>query len=343
MTALNKYQRLECFGLWRSSPGEQRREVVVAFGDASLVLSDPGKSVPLTHWSLPAVRRRSARGAMPAIFSPDAENGETLELEEQEMIDALDAVEASLNTARRRPVRRYLALGGGLVLIAVLFGALWFPDALMRHAARIVPPAKRAEIDRMILSDLERAGHAICNESPGAQTLEQFTARVLPGDGVRRVAVLEGSALSGALELPGGTILLGQSAIMGHDSPEIPAGHILAARLTAEHSDPLRTVLSEAGLRATLVLLTTGDLPREAVRGHGPAQVTAASPQPDPDALLARFRAAEIPSTPYAYALDPSGETTLRLIEADPYRGEPAPPTVLTDGEWVALQGVCDD
>ena len=31
MTALRKYQRLECGGLWRESPQDQRREVLVRF------------------------------------------------------------------------------------------------------------------------------------------------------------------------------------------------------------------------------------------------------------------------------------------------------------------------
>lgn len=342
MTALNRYQRLECSGLWRPSPEAQRREVVVAFGDSSLVLSDPGKSVPLTHWSLPAVRRRNPRGEMPAIFSPDADEGETLELDEPEMIAALDQVEASLQSARRRPMRRYLGLAAGVVALSAIAGALWFPDALLRHAAQIVPPAKRAEIGRMILTDIARADHATCDGAPGVQALDRFAARVLSGEGARRIAVLDGTELTGALELPGGTILLGQSALTGHDSPEIAAGHVLSARLAAESADPLHAVLSTAGLRATLVLLTTGDLPDEAVRGHGAARMAEAPPEPDPDALLERFRAAQIASTPYAYARDPSGETTLRLIEADPYRGEDAPP-ILSDGEWVALQGICDD
>ena len=39
-------------------------------------------------------------------------------------------------------------------------------------------------------------------------------------------------------------------------------------------------------------------------------------------------------------ALDASGETTLALIEADPFTTTPKP--VLGDGDWVALQGICD-
>ncbi|HEX9857058.1 MAG TPA: hypothetical protein VGA75_01800, partial [Paracoccaceae bacterium] len=57
MTALKKYQKLESPGLWRDTPDAQRREVVVNFGEASLVLSDPRNDSALSHWSLPAVER----------------------------------------------------------------------------------------------------------------------------------------------------------------------------------------------------------------------------------------------------------------------------------------------
>jgi len=69
MTALKKYERLESPGLWRDTPGGQRREVIVAFREATLVLSDPRTDSPLSHWSLPAVERLNT-GALPALYGP---------------------------------------------------------------------------------------------------------------------------------------------------------------------------------------------------------------------------------------------------------------------------------
>lgn len=40
MTALREYDRLEATGLWRPGPEEQRREVVVSIGEATLVITD---------------------------------------------------------------------------------------------------------------------------------------------------------------------------------------------------------------------------------------------------------------------------------------------------------------
>lgn len=63
-------------------------------------------------------------------------------------------------------------------------------------------------------------------------------------------------------------------------------------------------------------------------------------PQVPDEALLAEFARAALPSSPYAYALDITGETVLGLIEADPMAGRTLEP-VLNDRDWVQLQNIC--
>ena len=65
-----------------------------------------------------------------------------------------------------------------------------------------------------------------------------------------------------------------------------------------------------------------------------------ASPLPD-EALLAAFEKAAVSSAPYAYARDPSGESTLPLIEADPYRGG-SPRALLNAEDWDSLKAICN-
>ncbi len=60
----------------------------------------------------------------------------------------------------------------------------------------------------------------------------------------------------------------------------------------------------------------------------------------DDERLLERFRQINLSSTAYARALDPTGETTLGLIEADPFKGT-SPAAILEDNDWVSLQGIC--
>ena len=59
MTALSAYDRLEATGLWRASPDDQRREVVVSIGEATLTITDLNDTA-LAHWSIPAVARAKA-------------------------------------------------------------------------------------------------------------------------------------------------------------------------------------------------------------------------------------------------------------------------------------------
>ena len=80
MTALKQYDRLEATGLWRPAPQDQRREVVLTFGDATLVISDNAMR-PLAHWSLAAINR-SNPGERPAIFLPGPDAAETLEIDD---------------------------------------------------------------------------------------------------------------------------------------------------------------------------------------------------------------------------------------------------------------------
>lgn len=335
MTALRKYQRLECGGLWRAAADAQRRDVTVSFGEASLVISDSRSGTPLAHWSLPAVERRNP-GARPAIFSPDADAGETLEIDDPDMIGALETVARSLRRGRPAGPMLRRALAGGLAVALVLLAVFWLPQALVTHAVRVLPQAKKAEIGALVLSDLERAGHEICTAPLGLRALARLQER-LGGVGL---VVLAGPVAPAAMALPGGGVALGEAVIGDHDTPEVAAGHVLAALAGAEAEDPLVPALRAAGLYGTLMLLITGDLPEGALRGYGARLKTRPPPKPPAEALLQRFAAAEISVAPYAYALDPSGETTLALIEADPHRDTP-PRQVLADGDWVSLQGIC--
>ena len=93
MTALEKYDRIEASALWRAGEDAQRREVIVAIGDASLTISDM-QDRPLAHWSLPAVERANP-GERPAIYHPDGDPGEVLEIpgEEAQMIEAIEKLQ----------------------------------------------------------------------------------------------------------------------------------------------------------------------------------------------------------------------------------------------------------
>ena len=94
--------------------------------------------------------------------------------------------------------------------------------------------------------------------------------------------------------------------------------------LRAGAQDPLVPVLRHAGMIATLRLLTTGMLPAGAVDGYGEAVLTRARRRLADEALLAAFGAASLPSTPYAYALDPTRRDRAGPDRGRPFRGKTA-------------------
>ena len=341
-TALKKYQRLEATGLWRASAEAQRREVIVSIGNATLVITDM-QDRPLTHWSLPALVRANP-GAWPALYHPDGDDVETLEFaeDEAEMVAAIEKLRAAIDRRRPRPGRlRWLMMGASLASVLAV-GVFWLPGALVDHAVSVLPGAKRAEIGQALLAQVEHVGGQRCDAAGALPALDRLAARlnaVVPED--LKIAVIP-DGLPEAVMLPGQTLLLNSRLLEDYEDPDVAAGYILAEALRAETTDPLHVLLSDSGLLASLTLMATGDLDNDTLRSHAGTLLTRPAIPVANDVLLQAFRIAEVKSSPYGYALDVSGETTLPLIEADPFPAE-APRPVLNDSDWLRLQAICEN
>jgi hypothetical protein len=338
MTALRKYQRLECGGLWRETPQDQRREVLVRFGEATLILSDPKSGSAVSHWSLPAVVRIT-KGEGPQLFAPGADADESLELDDPDMIAALGEVRHAVLAATARPGRLRNVLLAGAAGLVVLAAAVWLPGALVRHTASVVPPAQRADIGQRVLDDLARVTGANCNNQLGLQALAALSERVF-GPVDTPILYVMPEAVDQPLHLPGDVILLPRKLVEKADGPEAAAGAALVERLRSKTRDPIIPLLEYAGLRATFQFLTTAELPDTALGGYGEAMLRAAPLRLPDTSLIAAFEAAQVPATPYALAIDPDGAVTGGLVSGDPYKGL-APSPLISDEAWIALQGIC--
>ncbi|MCL6284060.1 hypothetical protein M3P21_11020 [Ruegeria sp. 2012CJ41-6] len=335
MTALTQYDRIEATGLWRPNPDEQRREVVVSIGDATLTISDFNDQA-ITHWSLAALERQNP-GAFPAIFHPDGDPEETLELADSEttMIEAIARLQSAIARARPHPGRlRWLSVTGVITAVAALL-VFWLPGALQRHVTSVVPEIKRAEIGRAVLARIERVAGRACAANEARAALDVLARRT----GVDRLVVLPGG-IADTLHLPGGIVAVNKTLIEDHEDPAVAAGYILVERARAQALDPLAELLETAGPVAAFRLLTTGDLTRESLDHYAEQVLSAPRADLPDDVMLAVFGQAAVPSTPYAYARDITGETVLGLIEADPMAGRTLEP-VLPDSAWVRLQNIC--
>ncbi|WP_299851637.1 hypothetical protein [uncultured Roseovarius sp.] len=339
MTALDKYQRLEASGLWRATPDAQRTEVIVSIGDATLVITDL-RERPLAHWSIPAVERLNP-GKRPAIYHPDGDPGETLELpeNEREMVTAIEKLRAAVDRQRPHPGRLRLVLFLASMAAVVALLTFWLPGAMRAHAVSVVPDVKRVEIGQSLLAIMQRITGPACHEADGDAALASLARRLPSPNGPGRLLVVRGGVAK-ATHLPGSTILINRALVEDHEEPDVLAGYIVAERLRAELYDPLDRLLKYNGFWSSFNLLTTGEIKPDALNSYAKHLLTGPRKPLPQDILLAGFKTWSVRSTPYAYAVDISGETTLGLIEADPLAGIETDP-VLSDANWVRLQGIC--
>jgi hypothetical protein len=337
MTALSEFQRLEATGLYTPEPGAQRRDVVLTLGDATLTIFD-SRSEALSHWSLAAVERVNP-AKRPALYAPGPDAVERVETGDEEMIRAIEKVRKAVDRERPHPGRLRARLVAAAVLSVILFAVFWLPGALTRYTASVVPAATRAAIGASLIDQIGRLSGPPCSEPSGAAALRTLTGRLFAAGRVPVIRVLR-SGVPGAAHLPGQIILLDRAVVEDHESPQVVAGFILSEAEKAARSDPLLSLLDYAGLRATLTLMTTGALPAGALEGYSETYLAAPRTALPPEALMSRFAAAGVSPAPYAYAVDITGESTLALIEADPVGQEKSEP-LLTDGQWIALQGIC--
>ena len=339
MTALTQYDRLEAQGLWRPARAAQRVNVIVSLGDATLTISDPHDRA-LAHWSLPALFRLNP-GKRPALFAPSdaAEEGEELELDDAQMIEAIEKLRSAIARARPRSGRLRLALTALVLLAAGTLAFVWLPGALRAHTVSVLPYVTRQAVGERLLTRVRRVAGAPCGSALGRAALTKLGRRVL-GENTPAQLVVVSSGVTWAGHLPGGVILLNRALLEDYEEPDVAAGFILAENERARRADPMAQLLDHAGTLATVKLLTTGTIADAALDSYAEVVLTA-EPVPLPDAaLIARFAAARLRSSPYAYALDQTGESVLGLIEADPVPLAQAEP-LLPDADWVSLQGIC--
>lgn len=335
MTVLSAFTKLESSGLWRAAPNQQRRDVIVALGDATLVICD-SVGRPLAHWSLPAVRRINT-GQIPALFAPEIDAAETLEINDDTMIAAIETVARAVNRRRNKQGRLRSAGFVALLLCLISLGVFWLPNALIREAQSVVPAVKRAEIGAAVLGHMHPVTGPICGAPLGRAALSKLHLRALGPDAGGQVVVVP-SGPDWAIVLPGGLILMAHNLIEKADNPAVVAGHIIAAAAQARAVDPLARLLQDRGLGTTLSLLTTGDIQDDTLRLYAEDVFSARPPRASDLTLLDMFAFAQIPSTPFAGARDEANEG---LIDADPMRSSPVP-EILSDADWTSLKAICD-
>jgi len=337
MTALDRYVRLESEALWRAEPNGQRRDVTLSFGDATLVIAD-ATGRPLAHWSLPALIRQNPDD-LPALYAPDEDASEILEIADPTMVEAIEEVQRALAKARPRPGKLRHWLTGGIIAATLGLAIFWLPDALTRQALAVVPPPKRAAIGTEMLASVQNQTGALC-QTPRANTAASRLAQRIFGSGTTVQILVVPRLAQGAVSLPGNLILLDYGLLRTADDPAVAAGFLIAARAAAEETDPLADLLKQAGLVTTFRLLTTGEIPNDILRQRANAMLNEETVATNAEALRRALVAAQIPQVPYLAAVD-ARTGNMPDLGTDPMADQDIP-LILRDSDWVSLRNICN-
>ncbi|MDG2340738.1 MAG: hypothetical protein P8L32_06035, partial [Paracoccaceae bacterium] len=245
--------------------------------------------------------------------------------------------------ARSRPRPGRLRVSSALVITAAVaaLGIFWLPDAVMHQTLSALPTVKQSEIGASIVITARRFTGVACSEYSADAALTKIASRIDPGADIQLHVVPDG--LTDAVALPGNHYLIGRALVEDFETPEVLIGYILSESLRSGGSiGTVQDVLEGTRFLDNVRLLTTGTLPSDRIAEF--AEITL-SAERDPrinGELLHKFNEISVSSRPYAFAVDLTGETTLDLIEADPMAAQ-NPFPILSDGEWVALQGICEN
>ena len=334
MTALKKYQRLECTGLWRSDLSAQRREVILSFGKATLVLTDSQNRV-LSHWSLAAVEVQKGKMGE-ATLRPGAEAEETIEIKDKIMLEALLKVRKTINQTSPHPGKLRLIIA--ILTLVVISSVTIFlgPPAVISYASKVLPNAKRLQLGQALGQRIGQLAGPYC-EKPEGTIAAQKLAKRLNSKNLKQILVLPGGR-DKAIIIPGGIAILFENMIKTTSNPEVTAGYILSALADYENKEPIQLHLSKVSFPVSLSLIMSNELSETQIDKLA-KNALALLPDPASNSLILNsFRTAQVSSTPFARIL--SNKNSAYLINNDPYPKN-SPNLILPDGAWLGLQSIC--
>ena len=371
MTALERYAKLEAVARYLDGVGSEAREVVLSFGERSLIIMGLDDR-PIAHWPLASLRALGPPAEYPLELVPDPASHERVLLEDREMGAAIAEVCPDLHhlppAPPRRGVRALFWLGA--VAAAALAGVALVPP-LPERMVDLVPPEREAALGEAVaarlptlLSDGPAAG--LCVAEEGQAALRALAARLAPAGSTTsglaaplRLSVLDHPGVD-ALALPGGRVVILRGLIEAARTPEALAGVVAHAAGHAFRRDPLEAALDRPGLGAAGILF--GDAAGASAVRRAAAAVLEPAPMPEAEAAadeaaFATLGAAGLPTRPFAAFMERlAGEHgDVRYLAAHPWPatraarvraadtvGEAPFRPALGDRDWIALGSICD-
>lgn len=373
MTALAKYAKLEAEARYFDGESAQPNDVVLAFGERSLVIMTTA-GTPIAHWPLASLRAMGQRKDSAAQLVPHRDSDERLVLQDREMLAAINAVCPDLHhrPVDRRGVRRAFLWAGGAVAALTLIVFVLVP-ALAGRLAQLIPPDREQQLGDAVVDQLQTILSVVgderpelCETSAGDEALKHMVARLEQGLSLPyplRVSVLDHGMVN-AIAVPGGRILIFRGLLEMSENPEEVAGVLAHEIGHVVYHDPTQQALRAAGTAGILGLLL-GDVFGASIAVVATDAILNASYQRDAETradetAYALLAGAKLPSGPFAKFFtkmkkkygDTDGLLKLiashpglagraqRAADADKIGDGPYEPAV-DDQDWVALRGIC--
>ena len=337
MTALDKYQRIEALGLWRADNVSQRKDVLISIGETTLLISDMQEQ-PLAHWSLAAIERANP-GNFPAIYHPDGDHEESLELNysEKEMIEAIEKLRTVIARRRPHPGRLRTGIFLGIFSVVLLTLVFWMPQAIRNYTAEILPEVKHVEIGNNLFEHMKRVTGPACEADFSKTSLKLLSDRLFDG---KNVIFIVPDGIKTTINLPGNILLANRNLVEDFEDPDVLAGYLITEKIRSKTFDPIEEMLQNMSLISTFRLLTTGLVKKETLMDYADYLVTKPQETIQSVEIIRTFHEKQLSLIPYAEAIDITGEGSLDLIEAEEIRTSPVK-TSLPDANWVSLQNIC--
>lgn len=340
MTALAQYERLEALGVWRAHDGAESREVVIKFGKSTLQLEATADEI-LAHWSLPALRLKS-QDDNAATYAPDFESSESLTVEDAEMRAALGRVLAARLDAPRPPRSRLPMIAATAALFALVgIAVLNLPSVLSSFAPSLIAPERARVLAGQMLPLIEDRIGPACATRAGDAALDRLARRLMPRAPAQiRVADLGDLPY---LALPGETVIISRHIAEQASNPEEFAGWTALAFADGASKTALGHVFLASGISDGLGFLANGSFSGRTLDA-AVSRLMLSSDVRRPlelDGVTLHLADAGISVAPLVRGIRReaivSGPLDVPVVE-----GGEGGPLVLTDGEWVAIQGICE-
>lgn len=332
MTALKKFDRLESIGLWKKDELAQRIEVIVSFGNSTLVLSDKNEN-PITHWSLAAIIRLGSNQDY-VVFSVDKDCSESLEINDSTMIMAIDEICLKIQKTRPKHGRLRIFISSIVLIGFILSGIFWLPKATARYAAKVIPETKVEEISALSLKYISQIFGPVCSTVRGERSLRFLEERLLKNS-KSRIFITKMEQRKSALLL-GGNILISDSVLKNQIGAELLASYVLLETIESKKQEFLYDLFLSIGVKATIIFLTTGEINSNKLSQFSQDRILRKRSLPEAKKLLNLLNDLEVSSKSFV-----NEEPYYRQSEISEHSTEDFEP-LLRDVDWLELQQICD-